>query len=43
MKVAIQGSSDSDDNGAVGLLPKVIYKAGDFVVVKFQAKKSVVH
>ena len=32
-------SSDSDDNGAV--LPKVIYKAGDFVVVKFQAKKSV--
>ena len=43
MKVAIQGSSDSDDNGAVGLLPKVIYKAGDFVVVKFQAKKSVAH
>ena len=34
-------SSNSDDNVAV--LSKVIYRAGDFVVVKFQAKKSVMH
>ena len=34
-------SCDSDDNSAV--LSKVIYRAGDFVVVKFQTKKSVMH
>jgi len=34
-------SSYSDDNGAK--LSKVIYRAGDFVVVKFQAKKYVMH
>ena len=39
----VRDSGDSDDNVAVGLLSKVIYRAGDFVVVKFQAKKSVVH
>ena len=40
MKVAIQATATYDN---VAVLPKVIYKADDFVVVKFQAKKSVVH
>ena len=34
-------SGNSDDNGAV--LLKVNYKAGDFAVVKFKAKESVMH